>query len=74
MNRPETGMTARCYAFEKLLAEKTRALAERTRPRDLYDVVNLFRMDEARPPAAPVADVLRQKCEFKDIPAFPDPV
>lgn len=66
-DQPESGMSARCYAFEELLAEKTRALAERTRPRDLYDVVNLFRMDEVRPPAAVVADVLRQKCEFKNI-------
>jgi predicted nucleotidyltransferase component of viral defense system len=30
-------------------AEKFRALAERTRPRDLYDVVNLYRNGEARP-------------------------
>lgn len=66
-DRPETGMVALCYAFEELLAEKTRALAERTRPRDLYDVVNLYRMDEVRPPASVVAGVPRQKCEFKNI-------
>lgn len=32
----------RTYAFEELLAEKTRALFERTRPRDLYDVVYIL--------------------------------
>ena len=30
------------YSFEELLAEKTRALRERSRPRDLYDVVHLL--------------------------------
>jgi predicted nucleotidyltransferase component of viral defense system len=30
------------YSFEELLAEKLRALVERTRPRDLYDVVYLL--------------------------------
>ena len=30
------------YSFDELLAEKTRALFERARPRDLYDVVYLF--------------------------------
>lgn len=44
-----------------------RALAERTRPRDLYDVVNLYRNTEARPSSAVLLDVLRQKCEFKGI-------
>jgi len=30
------------YSFSELFAEKIRALAERARPRDLYDVVNLY--------------------------------
>ncbi len=30
------------YSYEELFAEKVRALLERARPRDLYDVVNLF--------------------------------
>ena len=45
-----------------------RALGERGRPRDLYDVVNLFRHGEFRPAAAAILDVLRRKCEFKRIP------
>lgn len=65
---PERGITARCYAYEEVMAEKTRALAERTRPRDLYDVVNLFRHGEFHPAAATVLDVLRKKCDFKGIP------
>ena len=64
---PEGGITAQSYAYEEAFAEKTRALAERTRPRDLYDVINLFRNAEARPSAAVLLDVLRQKCNFKGI-------
>ncbi len=64
---PGEGMEVLAYAYEELFAEKVRALAERTRPRDLYDVINLFRNAEARPAAAAMLDVLRQKCEFKGI-------
>lgn len=49
---PEGGIVARSYAYEEIFAEKVRALGERTRPRDLYDVVNLFRHGELRPAAA----------------------
>ncbi|TJW39331.1 MAG: WYL domain-containing protein, partial [Mesorhizobium sp.] len=64
---PEDGITVLSYAYEEAFGEKVRALAERTRPRDLYDVVNLYRNTEARPAAAVLMDVLRQKCEFKGI-------
>ena len=64
---PAEGIGILAYAYEELFGEKVRALAERTRPRDLYDVVNLFRNDEARPPAAVLLGVLRQKCAFKGI-------
>lgn len=66
-DRPERGITARCYSYEEVFAEKVRALAERARPRDLYDVVNLFRYGEFRPAATAVLAVLRPKCEFKGI-------
>ncbi len=65
---PEEGISARCYAYEEVFGEKVRALGERARPRDLYDVVNLFRHGEFRPAAAAILDVLRRKCEFKRIP------
>jgi Nucleotidyl transferase AbiEii toxin, Type IV TA system len=38
----------RCYGFEELFAEKIRAMGERSRPRDLYDIVNLFRREDLR--------------------------
>ncbi|MGB8725372.1 MAG: nucleotidyl transferase AbiEii/AbiGii toxin family protein [Terriglobales bacterium] len=67
---PEGGIVAGCYSYEEVFAEKMRALAERARPRDLYDVINLFRHDEFHPAAPVIHDVLTKKCTFKGI-AFP---
>ena len=66
-DEPEDGIHILAYAYEEAFAEKIRALAERTRPRDLYDVINLYRNEEARPSPSVLLDVLRQKCEFKGI-------
>lgn len=57
----------RCYGFEEVFAEKLRAMEERCRPRDLYDVVNLYRRTEFRQHAGIVLDVLREKCESKGV-------
>lgn len=65
---PEGGIWIDCYAYEEAFGEKVRALGERTRPRDLYDVVNLYRHDDTRPSPAVVRDVLEQKCSYKGIP------
>jgi len=66
-DRPVAGIRSQCYAYEEAFAEKVRALGERTRPRDLYDVVNLYRHGDSRPAASVLRDVLRQKCEYKAI-------
>ncbi|MDR1990010.1 MAG: nucleotidyl transferase AbiEii/AbiGii toxin family protein [Acidobacteriaceae bacterium] len=60
---PDTGIVT--YSFEELLAEKTRALYERTRPRDLYDVVYI--LDNLTKPLdrTLVKRVFEQKCTFK---------
>jgi predicted nucleotidyltransferase component of viral defense system len=65
---PEEGINANCYAYEEVFGEKVRALGERGRPRDLYDVVNLFRHGEFRPSAATLIEVLGRKCAYKSIP------
>lgn len=57
----------RCYSFEELFAEKIRALGERTRPRDLYDVVNIHRHSDLRNEPALIRDVLREKCDAKGV-------
>jgi predicted nucleotidyltransferase component of viral defense system len=65
---PDEGITANCYAYEEVFGEKIRALGERGRPRDLYDVINLFRHGEFRPAAATLIEVLGRKCAYKRIP------
>ena len=67
---PAEGITARCYAFEELFGEKVRALAQRARPRDLYDVINLFRHGDFRDAAIVIRNIVTEKCDFKKIP-FP---
>lgn len=64
---PEEGIEVLAYDYVEAFAEKFRALAERTRPRDLYDVVNLYRNSEARPEREYFVEVLREKCAFKGI-------
>lgn len=63
---PAPGMV-RCYSFEEVFAEKIRAMGERSRPRDLYDIVNLFRRPDFRQHPDLVLDVLIQKCQAKGI-------
>ena len=65
---PDDGIQSKCYCFEEVFAEKTRALAERERPRDLYDVVHLYRHDELTSNQTIILSTLEKKCEFKDIP------
>lgn len=62
--------TVRCYGFEEVFAEKLRAMGERSRPRDLYDIVNLFRRPEFRSNGELVRSVYVQKCQSKGVPAF----
>ena len=64
---PEEEIEVLAYEYTEAFAEKFRALAERTRPRDLYDVVHLYRNTEARPQPQHFMEVLRAKCEFKGI-------
>ena len=64
---PEEGIEVLAYDYVEAFAEKFRALAERTRPRDLYDVVNLYRNVDARPEPVQFIEVLREKCAFKGI-------
>ncbi len=58
-----------CYSIVDLMAEKLRALAERCRPRDLYDVVHLHRHPDLRERAAAVLAALGRKCAHSGIPA-----
>jgi len=64
-DRPDGGIQVQCYSYEEVFAEKVRALAERERPRDLYDVVHLYRHEVERPDRASVLRTLEEKCAFK---------
>jgi len=51
------------YSLEEIISEKIRALFQRTRPRDLYDVWYLWsRVDKGK-----VLNILPEKCRFKDV-------
>lgn len=67
---PPGGISILGYSFEEVFAEKIRALAERERPRDLYDVVCLYRQCSDSCDLNRIREILMQKCRFKNI-AFP---
>ena len=66
-DRPPEGIQSRCYSYEEVFAEKIRALTERERPRDLYDVIHLYRHTGTRPDRALLMRTLEQKCAYKGI-------
>lgn len=62
---PGTGVL--CYSITELFGEKLRALAERCRPRDLYDVVHMHRHPDLIGLAPAVRQVLERKCAHAGI-------
>lgn len=67
-DQPHPIIQALCYPFEELFAEKIRALAERARPRDIYDVIHLYKSKEKLKSKELLLNILEQKCKFKSIP------
>jgi predicted nucleotidyltransferase component of viral defense system len=57
----------RSYSFIELIAEKTRALVERVRPRDLYDVVFLLDNAVDLPDQEELRQLFAEKCRSKAI-------
>ncbi|OGO93277.1 MAG: hypothetical protein A3F10_04450 [Coxiella sp. RIFCSPHIGHO2_12_FULL_42_15] len=55
------------YCIEEIFAEKLRALVERMRPRDLYDIIHLFNDSRWSPDRERVLAALKQKCAFKAV-------
>lgn len=56
-----------CYVFEEVFAEKLRAMGERSRPRDLYDIVNLYHRNDLRILRDDIHAILVEKCTHKGI-------
>lgn len=70
-----TGARVAAYRFEELFAEKVRALVERTRPRDLYDVVFILENHANGTDLATTRDAYERKCTAKGLsPARADEV
>lgn len=59
------------YSLTELCGEKIRALAQRCRPRDLYDVVHMSRHPDLLDGARSVAAILAAKCAYVGM-AVPD--
>lgn len=59
--------TVYAYSIEELLAEKTRALRERTRPRDLYDVVYVINNQNVGLDLSRAGLLFREKCLTKGL-------
>ncbi len=58
-----------CYSIEEVFAEKIRAMGERCRPRDLYDIINLHRNNQSiGVQASSLRDIHKRKCESKGVP------
>lgn len=57
------------YSIEELVAEKARALYERSRPRDLYDVVYILGDDSHGIDLAHAREVFAEKCGAKQLTA-----
>lgn len=64
-DEPEEGISVFCYSYAEIFAEKTRALAERARPRDLYDIIYLFRNRAFLSDRKLLLSVLKKKCDYK---------
>lgn len=66
-DKPPMDIYANCYSFAEIFAEKIRALAERARPRDLYDVIHLYRHAHEIEKPTIILQTLKKKCDYKNI-------
>lgn len=64
---PKTAQV-RCYSFDEIFAEKIRAMGQRGRPRDLYDIIKLFWREDLQAEPQHIKKVLQEKCAHKNIP------
>lgn len=66
-DKPNVGISILSYSYEEVFAEKVRALAQRLRPRDLYDVVHLHRRLDLNPDREKVYSTLISKCRLRGV-------
>lgn len=61
------GTTVAAYPLTEVLAEKLRALVERSRPRDLYDVVYVLENEMEQLDLDQVRSIFLRKCHHKEL-------
>jgi len=66
-DHPPRPARIRSYPVEEILAEKTRAMVERCMPRDLYDIIRLFRFDRYNFDAQSVRELIIQKSAHRNL-------
>jgi hypothetical protein len=66
-DEPKNGISILSYAYEEIFAEKVRALSQRLRPRDLYDVIHLYRNRSSETDQKLILKVLENKCRIRGI-------
>lgn len=65
---PGSGLEVQCYSLAEVLAEKVRALYERSgRARDVYDVVNVGRNLRSELVPTVIAEIAAEKFQFKGL-------
>jgi predicted nucleotidyltransferase component of viral defense system len=64
---PSGGISILAYSYEEVFAEKVRALAQRLRSRDLYDIVHLHRRLDLGPDRSIVRSTLERKCQLRGL-------
>jgi predicted nucleotidyltransferase component of viral defense system len=67
-DEPLKGIYAQAYPIDEVFAEKLRALVQRCRPRDLYDVIMLYHeKDNYKLSPISCLNILKEKCSHKSI-------
>lgn len=64
---PTNRISILSYEYEEVFAEKLRALTQRLRPRDLYDVVHIYHHMELKPRRDIVYSILAKKCQARKL-------
>ena len=67
-DQPKNAPSIMCYCYEEIFAEKLRALFERLRPRDLYDVVHLYQERSRLPKQNHLLKSIQKKFDAKKMP------
>ncbi len=67
----QNGKRILAYSYEELFAEKLRALVQRLRPRDLYDVIHLFKEKNPSMSVNLLKNTLEKKCDLRSV-SYPE--